>query len=368
MSQHHHPTPAGPLAGARVVRSLALVWFAAAALVLAVLPATTAVLPSAAPLGAVAAAASSCDGVTVRVERGGSSTERCAAGAPRNGLFALAEAGFRYTEVPGQAGMVCSIEGYPRTCDGTPPVDAYWSYWHADAGATSWTYSNRGGANRTPAPGSHDAWVFGAGSPPSSPPPAPAPPSGGSGSDGSGSGSSGGSGSGSSGSSGSGGSGSGPGSGGSGSSGGSSGSNSGTASTSANGSGSGASAGGGDGDGASSAGSSGTSSDTPEEDPVDDADAANDTADDDPDTDPEGLDDSEAADDEDTADRDEDALLAERETPAASGPVTDPAGTDAAAGGGSAGAILLASVLLLGLGAAGFLRARRRGADVGFEA
>ncbi len=141
--------------------------------------------------------AAACDGVTVRVERGGSVTERCARGAPRNGLFALEAAGFAYTEVSGQPGMVCSIQGHPQRCEGTPPVDAYWSYWHADAGATSWTYASRGGASRTPEPGSHDAWVFGAGAPPSGPPPAPAPPppaSGGSGGSG-GAGGSGGSGS-----------------------------------------------------------------------------------------------------------------------------------------------------------------------------
>jgi hypothetical protein len=157
----HAPAPAD--AGPGALRAVL------AALVLAL----GLVLPAGVLLTAPSAEASAaCDGVTVRVERSGSVRDRCAPGSPRNGLYALREAGYRYTEVPGQPGMVCTIDGHPEPCNGAP-ADAYWSYWHAEAGATSWTYATRGAASRTPAKGSHEAWVFGAGAPPSAPPPAP---------------------------------------------------------------------------------------------------------------------------------------------------------------------------------------------------
>ncbi|MEX1163333.1 MAG: hypothetical protein WEB03_07115 [Nitriliruptor sp.] len=122
------------------------------------------------------AASAGCDGVTVLVERAsGSTIERCAPGRPSDGLAALTGAGFHYEFVPGQQGFVCTIDRFPDPCNGAPS-DAYWSYWSAEPGASGWTYNTRGGANRTPPPGSSDAWVFGAGQPPSAPPPAaPAP-------------------------------------------------------------------------------------------------------------------------------------------------------------------------------------------------
>ncbi|MEX1178130.1 MAG: hypothetical protein WEB09_06685 [Nitriliruptor sp.] len=118
------------------------------------------------------AEAAACDGVSVRVERTSSTVaERCASGRPADGLAALESAGFTYTFVPGQPGFVCTIDGYPNPCNGAP-ADAYWSYWSAAAGDSSWTYNTRGAGNRTPPPGSAEAWVFGSGSPPSTPPPA----------------------------------------------------------------------------------------------------------------------------------------------------------------------------------------------------
>ncbi|MER8029832.1 hypothetical protein ABTZ78_12805 [Streptomyces bauhiniae] len=46
-------------------------------------------------------------------------------------------------------------------CVLTPPASAYWSYWHADAGADDWTYSQLGAMLYQPKPGSVDLWVFG---------------------------------------------------------------------------------------------------------------------------------------------------------------------------------------------------------------
>lgn len=47
-------------------------------------------------------------------------------------------------------------------CAVTPPATAYWSYWHADPGQRTWSYSGLGAMLYKPEPGSVDAWVFGA--------------------------------------------------------------------------------------------------------------------------------------------------------------------------------------------------------------
>ncbi len=46
-------------------------------------------------------------------------------------------------------------------CTSTPPASAYWSYWHADPGQTTWTLSQLGVATYRPPPGSVTLWVFG---------------------------------------------------------------------------------------------------------------------------------------------------------------------------------------------------------------
>ena len=46
-------------------------------------------------------------------------------------------------------------------CVLTPPASAYWSYWHADPGATTWQYSQLGAMLYKPQPGSVDLWIFG---------------------------------------------------------------------------------------------------------------------------------------------------------------------------------------------------------------
>jgi len=47
-------------------------------------------------------------------------------------------------------------------CVLTPPASAYWSYWHADPGQGTWTYSQLGAMLYKPKPGSVDLWIFGA--------------------------------------------------------------------------------------------------------------------------------------------------------------------------------------------------------------
>jgi hypothetical protein len=88
------------------------------------------------------------------------------------GLDALHAAGFTTAgdQHDGPA-FVCRINNDPTpsqdACVNTPPASAHWSYWHANAGKTSWTLSTLGAASYQPKPGSVDAWAFGAGAPPS---------------------------------------------------------------------------------------------------------------------------------------------------------------------------------------------------------
>ncbi|MFJ5924683.1 hypothetical protein ACIQF6_18990 [Kitasatospora sp. NPDC092948] len=46
-------------------------------------------------------------------------------------------------------------------CVLTPPATAYWSYWHADPGQNTWSYSQLGAMSYKPVPGSVDLWIFG---------------------------------------------------------------------------------------------------------------------------------------------------------------------------------------------------------------
>ncbi|MFE4514445.1 hypothetical protein ACFRMQ_09700 [Kitasatospora sp. NPDC056783] len=46
-------------------------------------------------------------------------------------------------------------------CVLTPPATAYWSYWHADPGQNEWSYSQLGAMLYQPKPGSVDLWIFG---------------------------------------------------------------------------------------------------------------------------------------------------------------------------------------------------------------
>ncbi|MFK3984413.1 hypothetical protein ACI2K4_29075 [Micromonospora sp. NPDC050397] len=48
-----------------------------------------------------------------------------------------------------------------EACVFTPPASAYWSYWHADPGQNTWSYSQLGAMSYRPNPGSVDLWIFG---------------------------------------------------------------------------------------------------------------------------------------------------------------------------------------------------------------
>jgi hypothetical protein len=106
---------------------------------------------------------------------GGGVQTGCAAGDPGSGLAALSAAGHGYTFVPRQPGLVCQIDARPNPCNGAP-TSAYWSYWHASRGG-SWSFSTLGAGGYDPGPGTVEGWAFGAGRRPAiAPPAAPAPP------------------------------------------------------------------------------------------------------------------------------------------------------------------------------------------------
>jgi hypothetical protein len=82
------------------------------------------------------------------------------------GYHALHVAGFTTSgDAQDGPGFICRIDDEPPPsedpCVTTPPADAYWSYWHADAGQNTWTYSAQGATSYQPPPGSVDAWTFG---------------------------------------------------------------------------------------------------------------------------------------------------------------------------------------------------------------
>src|SRR4051794_35903102 len=91
----------------------------------------------------------------------------CASGTPSSGVAALQSAGFSVagTQNYGLA-FVCRINGLPSAtdddCVNTPPPNAYWAYYYANAGDTTWHYSSVGASSFHPEAGSIQAWAFGA--------------------------------------------------------------------------------------------------------------------------------------------------------------------------------------------------------------
>jgi hypothetical protein len=129
--------------------------------------------------GTAGACPTKTTGVTVAVDftafPGGTVQVRCAPGKPATGVAALQQAGFTPagTAAYGLA-FICRINSLPSTtqqaCVTTPPVNAYWGYYHANKGATTWTYSPTGASSYKPAQGSIEAWAFGNSAKPSKTP------------------------------------------------------------------------------------------------------------------------------------------------------------------------------------------------------
>lgn len=157
----------------RALRRLGAVVAVAAAVVPAVAPAASAGARAPGQTGAC----QDRTGITVVVDQtafGGGVEVRCAAQPVESGFDALTKAGFTYTGTIRFPGLLCRIDGQPASdpCQGAPPPDAYWAYWHAERGG-AWTYSTSGAA-RTPPPGSVEGWAFGDRAAPGIAPPAPA--------------------------------------------------------------------------------------------------------------------------------------------------------------------------------------------------
>ena len=135
----------------------------------------------AAPAGA-ATAVDCSTGVIVAADFGtwgGGINTVCDPQLPDNGADALVATNFEPVGVASYGGLnfICTIGGYPENdpCTSTPPGNAYWSFWYADAGANAWAYSQQGAENLTPQPGSIEAWVFGGDTGASPPPSFPSP-------------------------------------------------------------------------------------------------------------------------------------------------------------------------------------------------
>jgi hypothetical protein len=104
---------------------------------------------------------------------GGPIVRGCGVNQP-NGYALLHAAGFTTTgdNHDGPA-FICRIGNrafaggtqYPTPaqdpCILTPPASAYWSYWRAPAGQSTWSYSSGGAMSTVPKPGEVELWMFG---------------------------------------------------------------------------------------------------------------------------------------------------------------------------------------------------------------
>ncbi|MFF9512412.1 hypothetical protein ACF1BU_38090 [Streptomyces sp. NPDC014724] len=156
----------------RVLRALART---AAALGLTVAAFTA----TAAPAGAAPQPMGQCttsSGVVLAVDfsHWGGPIYRSCGTTPTTGYDLLNQGGWRTTGT-GHDGpaFICRIgysghqggKQYPTPkqddCVLTPPASAYWSYWHAGPGQSTWEYSQLGAMLYKPKPGSVDLWIFG---------------------------------------------------------------------------------------------------------------------------------------------------------------------------------------------------------------
>ncbi|MEV7416372.1 hypothetical protein [Streptomyces sp. NPDC089919] len=134
---------------------------------------------TAAPAGAAPQPIGRCtttSGVVLAVDfsHWGGPVYRSCGTTPTTGYELLNQGGWRTTGT-GHDGpaFICRIgysgykggKQYPTPqqddCVLTPPASAYWSYWHADPGQRTWSYSQLGAMLYKPKPGSVDLWIFG---------------------------------------------------------------------------------------------------------------------------------------------------------------------------------------------------------------
>ncbi|MEU6463156.1 hypothetical protein [Streptomyces sp. NPDC046976] len=155
-------------AAARPVRALAALGLGAAAVVQAATPAAA----DPQPMGRCTTTSGAV--LAVDLSHWGGPILRSCGTTPTTGYELLNQGGWSTTGT-GHDGpaFICRIgySGYQHgrqyptpaqdDCVLTPPASAYWSYWHADPGATDWTYSQLGAMLYKPKPGSVDLWEFG---------------------------------------------------------------------------------------------------------------------------------------------------------------------------------------------------------------
>lgn len=111
----------------------------------------------AAQAGPASAATRPCVAVVVDFRHlGGQVQTGCAQGDPSSGLKALGLAGFAYRPRPD--GLICQIDSRPACTDTTS--SRYWSYWYRAAGSSHWVYASEGPGTHNPKPGSTEGWVW----------------------------------------------------------------------------------------------------------------------------------------------------------------------------------------------------------------
>jgi hypothetical protein len=146
-------TTAGKVTGKLTGTAIGTAWLALATLVVAGAAGLLGVTRA-----APASAAADCVAVIVDARQlGGSLRTGCAQVDPSNGFQALSKAGFGFTPRP-RDGLVCQIDGAPACADTTSST--YWSYWYRAPGSRTWVYANEGAGTHNPRPGSTEAWVW----------------------------------------------------------------------------------------------------------------------------------------------------------------------------------------------------------------
>src|SRR5579862_7808631 len=102
-----------------------------------------------------------CVGVVVDPRAiGGTVNARCATvAAGSTGVDVLEAAGHTVTFRP-RDGLLCTIDGLPKSGCGAVDDTHYWAYYHRAPDGTTWMYSNEGAGTYQPANRSTEGWVY----------------------------------------------------------------------------------------------------------------------------------------------------------------------------------------------------------------
>lgn len=121
------------------------------------------------PVGAAPAAApgacTTAEGVTIIISfhelRNHETVVYCAPNSPSSGLDALSQAGVSWQATARFPAFVCRIQNLPvdDPCINPSPTNATWTYWIASRGG-QWCYTNLGAGGRRPPAGTVEGWAF----------------------------------------------------------------------------------------------------------------------------------------------------------------------------------------------------------------